>query len=154
MSWSRLRSVLALPPLLAACTTQPSVLPEGWSDAEPAPAVQQSTCEGDPYGADALQQQFSARLDAVGHVFVTWERAHFRCAQEVAAWWRADGTGHVDVLVQPADLTPESVARCDCLYTLEIELGRPAPLASSVGLWTRGDVDSGRGLENLTTIAF
>ena len=43
--------------------------------------------------------------------------AHFRCSQPVEAFVRR-GKSSVDVLVQPVDMNPDSIAECDCQYNI------------------------------------
>jgi hypothetical protein len=45
--------------------------------------------------------------------------AHFRCQQSVEGFYK-DKDGKLDVLVQPVDMHPSSVTRCDCLYDINV----------------------------------
>lgn len=124
---ARLAALAALP--LAACGPD---LPEGWEDAEPIDDFVQRACEGDPYAGTPATVTAQA---ADGAVDVVYDKAHFRCAQDVEGFYRADGAA-VSVLVQPVDMDPEMVAKCDCLYT--IEMGIPVA-AETVTVFRRWD---------------
>jgi hypothetical protein len=64
-----------------------------------------------------------------------WSNAHFRCAQDVGGFYRMDGET-VEVLIQPVDMNPSEVARCDCLYDVSFEVPERA---TSWALWRRWD---------------
>jgi hypothetical protein len=68
--------------------------------------------------------------------------AQFRCAQALEAFVQREGD-RVSVLVQPVDMHPRSVAKCDCLYPLTFTL-EGAVDATSLSVSTRGDAQSGR----------
>lgn len=95
--------------LLFACAD----LPEGWEDARRIEGFEQKACEGDPYD-DSITDQVTA-TPAGGGVGFVWENAHYRCAQDVEGFYRFDGP-LLQVLVQPVDMHPTTVAGCDCLY--------------------------------------
>jgi hypothetical protein len=89
-------------------------LPKGWDDARSVHGFIQFACSGSAY--EDNEEQVEAR-GAEGQVLVEITDAHFRCAQDVEAFYKVDG-GDLDVLVQPVDMDPDGVAGCDCLYEL------------------------------------
>ncbi len=111
-------------------------LPAGWEDAEPVASLSQGECAGSPYDTGVVvevEADFGAdplEVDA--------SNVHFRCEQDVEAFWKQDGAT-VEVLVQPIDMNPSVVARCDCLYDLEIVVGSPEGEVSEVVVWRRWD---------------
>lgn len=114
--------------LLIACTT----LPEGWEDAEPIVDLTQSACDGDAY------EEYTTSVTGTyveGGVDVVVDPVGFRCDQAVEGFYKTDGeTAHV--LLQPEDMHPRSVAKCDCLY--RFDLGLPVGV-SRVVAWRRWD---------------
>ena len=111
-------------------------LPEGWEDAEPVSALEQRACEGSPYDTGVVAD-VEADL-AADPLEVEATNVQFRCAQDVEGFWKQSGDT-VEVLVQPIDLHPRSVAACDCLYDLSIVVGSPERPPSAVVLWRRWD---------------
>lgn len=97
--------------LLAACAD----LPEGWEDAERIADFSQSPCSGDPY--EGPEATVTTSVDDGATAFV-YDAAQFRCSQDVEGFARIDGDV-LGVLVQPVDMNPSSIAKCDCLYRLE-----------------------------------
>lgn len=89
-------------------------LPEGWEDAKSVQGFIQFACSGNPY--EGSEEQVEAR-GAERQVLIEIKDAHFRCAQDVEAFYKVDD-GELDVLVQPVDMSPDGVAGCDCLYEL------------------------------------
>jgi hypothetical protein len=129
MAWTVTRAWILLPLLALGCgsrTTTDSTsggpdLPTGWEDAEKIVEFLQGACEDDPYG-DSGSDDFDEWVSftgARGQVWVLYNDAHFRCAQEVEGFYRR-GDGTLDVLVQPVDMDPDAVAGCDCAYFLTI----------------------------------
>lgn len=113
--------------VLLACAD----LPEGWAGASPLPLTQ-SACDGDPYAGDP-NERVEAGEDGAS---VRYLEAHFRCEQDVEAFG-LEQDGVLGVLVQPVDMNPRVVARCDCLYNLDI--GLQGSTAGEVELWRRWD---------------
>lgn len=109
-------AVVTLPLFLAvACGEPEPELPEGWEEAEPVVEFSQSPCGGDPV-AEPQDQSINVTTGG-GTADVVWENARFRCDQAVEGFLRRTA-GALDLLVQPTDLNPDEVARCDCYYTL------------------------------------
>lgn len=116
--------------MLAACAPD---LPEGWVDAQKIEDLTQSECGGDPYGDYEERVEASSQGTSLA---VDYLEAHFRCSQDVEGWYR-EGDAAVDVLVQPVDMNPGSVAKCDCLY--EITMTVPVAPPVLLTLYRRWD---------------
>ena len=108
---------------LAACHWGAD-LPAGWEDAESVDDFSQNRCKDDAYDTGA-PEAMSATVGDPG-IRVTGDPVHFRCDQEVEGFYKAD-TETVDVLVQPADMNPRSVAKCDCSYRVEAGIPEDPP---------------------------
>lgn len=117
--------------LSAACVN----LPEGWEGASPLSDLTQSDCAGDPY-TETPQERVELGDDGTS---VNYLEAHFRCSQAVEAFG-LESEGTLRVLVQPIDMHPRGVARCDCLYNIEIGLDTDA---TELSLWRRWDEYAG-----------
>lgn len=89
-------------------------LPEGWEDALVVEDFTQGQCQGDPYGD--YDETVTAEVQGADLAF-DWRQAPFRCEQDVEGFYRTEGD-RLQVLVQPRDMHPTSVAKCDCLYDL------------------------------------
>jgi len=110
-----------LPLLLALAGCRPD-LPAGWEDARPVDELIQTDC-GDSGGSSAYDTGIDPYIEAEGgedELFVEYHDAHFRCGQDVVAFVRT--SGGVDLLVQPEDMDPRSVAACDCLYDIYLQV--------------------------------
>ncbi len=107
-------------------------LPAGWAGAAPL-TVQQSTCNGDIMSAKPSLDV----TDTGGTISVTYGDAEFRCNQQVCAYVM-DAGATTRVLVEPCDLHPTSVTRCDCLYDVTFTLPTRAS-RTAVELYRRGD---------------
>jgi hypothetical protein len=116
---------------LAACSgkTAPAPdLPAGWGDARSVAQFSQAACGGsaDDPAAPAESVEITAQTRGVS---VAYHDAHFRCEQDVEAFVRSS-SGTLDFLVQPVDMNPSTVVRCDCLY--EIAFAEPAETGSVI----------------------
>ena len=98
--------------VLGACSS--SDLPEGWGNAARAKNFVQKVCPTS--GADFSDERASF-TGGTGSIGVDYQDAHFRCEQNVEGFFKAV-TGTVDILVQPIDMHPGSVAGCDCGYNI------------------------------------
>jgi hypothetical protein len=124
---------LALLVLLGACEPD---LPDGWEDAVAVDDFTQDDCDdtgGDP---PDLETTVTASEDEPG-LRVVGNNVQFRCAQDVEGFYQRSGEA-VDVLVQPVDMNPESVLKCDCYY--RIEAGIPEEPPATVSLYRRWDL--------------
>ncbi|MBM4361137.1 MAG: hypothetical protein FJ104_00535 [Deltaproteobacteria bacterium] len=110
-------------------------LPAGWAGASRITDFRQSTC-----GGSALEPH-DERIDVTvgrGALLVVYSDAHFRCEQEVEGFVRGSA-GSLDLLVQPVDMHPASVAACDCLYEITLALESLPPGDHAVTLYRRWD---------------
>jgi len=115
---------------LLACTHQTgagSIVPEVQN-------FKQSECTGDAVNPD---ERMTVEAGAHG-LHIEYHDAHFRCDQAVTAHVRVDGAG-VSVLVQPVNLHPLTVSKCDCLYEIEFDIARLAAGSWDVTLDRRWD---------------
>ncbi|HEX7672227.1 MAG TPA: hypothetical protein VF395_21675 [Polyangiaceae bacterium] len=108
---------------LAACssteTPAPAAdLPSAFTGAIRLTDFQQAECDGSPYGdaGAALRERIEGAVEGRS-ILASYVGAHFRCAQDVEGFVRTSGSA-LDVLVQPVDMNPAAIARCDCLYRI------------------------------------
>ncbi|MFT7521138.1 MAG: hypothetical protein ACI9MC_003289 [Kiritimatiellia bacterium] len=125
--------------LFPACGDDGPDLPEGWEEATAIFDFTQSACAGDPLTDDVVQNVEGQALS--GSVRFTWSHITFRCDQAVQGYVRR-GEGVADVLVQPLDLEPDDIARCNCLYNLDMAFNTPSG-PTDIGFWRRPDVLDG-----------
>lgn len=111
-------------------------LPAGWQDAVPVDSLEQAACEGSPYDTGVVPEVTADLGSDPLHVDAT--AVQFRCGQDVEGFWKENGAS-VEVLVQPVDMNPTSVAACDCLYDLAIDVGTPEGTPEEIVLWRRWD---------------
>jgi hypothetical protein len=86
----------------------------------------------------ALVVLTAAHAAGEGRLRVEYLDAHFRCDQRVTAFAKVTGS-NVDVLVQPVDMSPSAVAKCDCLYNIAFEVPRLAAGTYEVTIHRRWD---------------
>ena len=120
--------------LSLACACQPD-LPEGWENAVAVDDFVQDDCDDTGGTPPDLEASVTASEEEPG-IRVVGEDVRFRCAQDVEGFYRNDGET-VDVLVQPTNMEPKSVAKCDCYY--RIEAGIPEDAPATVSFYRRGD---------------
>jgi hypothetical protein len=111
-------------------------LPAGWEDAEAIEGLTQSECKASAYD-DTVKEELVATPER-GAVRLEYRAAHFRCDQEVEGFVRI-ASGRVDVLVQPAEMDPGSVAGCDCRYDIGMAIEGLSKGAFAVELYRRWD---------------
>lgn len=110
-------------------------LPAGWAGAQRIGDFRQTAC-----GGSALEPH-DERIEVTagrGALLVDYSDAHFRCEQQVEGFVRGSA-GSLDLLVQPVDMHPASVARCDCLYEITLALEGLPPGDHAVTLYRRWD---------------
>jgi hypothetical protein len=113
-------------------------LPQGWETADRVASFEQSVCGESPSEGPSESLEI---VTSPGAVEVGYHHAHFRCSQAVEAFARSS-IGIMDILVQPVDMDPLAVARCDCLY--EITMSIAAPVGQyELTLYRRWDHKSG-----------
>lgn len=106
---------------LAACTDATygvPDLPDGWTDAKHIERFQQAQCSGASPGGPPETIEAAAND---GSIDITYAHAEFRCQQDVEGFLRQTGEA-IDILVQPINLNPPFVARCDCQYDIAITI--------------------------------
>jgi hypothetical protein len=120
-------------------------LPSGWEEAELVAELKQSPCGdggstptgiGTGTGTGTVADQVSVQFEDPVHV--EYLGAIFRCAQEVEAYALADGD-RLDLLVQPVDMHPSEVARCDCAYDVTMDVAEYEGVPTEVRVFQRGD---------------
>lgn len=74
----------------------------------------------------------------VANLAVQYEKAHFRCEQDVEGFFRVEGEV-LDVLVQPTVMHPVSVAGCDCAYGITFSVEPLAAGTFQATLYRRWD---------------
>jgi hypothetical protein len=111
-------------------------LPAGWEDAEAIDGLTQSECKASAY--DETVKEALVATPERDAVRLQYHAAHFRCAQEVEGFVRIAGS-RVDVLVQPEDMDPDSVAACDCLYDVGMQIKGLSKGVVAVELYRRWD---------------
>ena len=137
--------VLPMLLLLTACGGEDGPdLPVGWEEAELLVDFGQSACAGDPTEG-ARDVEINGAINS-GAIRITWTNAVFRCEQDVEAYIRREGTT-IDLLVQPVEILPEEVARCDCYYDLDAGFNVADDL-SAITFYTRRDEVGGPSSPN------
>jgi len=89
-------------------------LPAGWDGAVRATNFVQHDCAGSALAEHNERASFRPRDASLD---ILYEDAHFRCEQDVEGFYKNSGDT-LDMLVQPVDMHPSSVTRCDCLYMI------------------------------------
>jgi hypothetical protein len=125
---------------LGACSSNDSSsdlgdLPDGWGGAARVKSFVQEKCPGSEMG---LSDESAAFAGGAGNIGVVYHRAHFRCEQKVEAFFKVAGDA-VDILVQPLDMDPVSVAMCDCADKITFLLDPVSSGAHMTILYRRWD---------------
>jgi len=98
--------------VLGACSSND--LPKGWETAARAKNFVQEVCPNSDMDFSNERASFAG---GTGSIDVDYQDAHFRCVQDVEGFFKTAGDT-VDILVQPIDMHPSSVAACDCGYNI------------------------------------
>ena len=106
---------------LVLFATACSQLPSEWASANVVENFTQSACAPLPELEARGGERLAVQPAGTGRLRVEYRNAHFRCEQKVTAYAKVNGSA-VDVLVQPADMNPSSVAKCNCLYDIAFEV--------------------------------
>ena len=110
-------------------------LPGIWKEATVIDNFKQETCNENMDEVTATAPKaFTKIVD--GNLRITYPNAHFRCDQDVQAFVKKRDDGYA-ILVQPKELNPVMVAKCDCGYTLTATL--PNVTVNAIRLFHRGD---------------
>jgi hypothetical protein len=125
--------LLVLLALGAGTCGEDADLPAAWAGARDV-VVDQSACGGD--GAVSNQGKLVLTRD-MAQLRGAYEGAPFRCNQRVCAY-RVDQGGTTRVLVQPCEMNPAMVTKCDCLYSVTFTL-EEVPAGHMVELHRRWD---------------
>lgn len=102
--------------LLVACGGQESNLPEGWEEASLIVDFAQTVCLDEVDSDEEIVEEIRVNAQS-GAAVISWKNVVFRCEQPLEAYLRRGN--QLDVLVQPVDLFPEDIVRCDCRYDLD-----------------------------------
>ena len=106
-----------------------------WADATLIENFTQASCNEDMEDVMASAPKASTRV-VDDSVVLTYPNAHFRCDQPVQGFVKQTDSGYF-VLIQPVEMNPVMVAKCDCGYTLEATL--PTANSNDVRVFHRGD---------------
>lgn len=113
-----------------------SDLPAGFS-CERALSVGQSECSANAPGVTLTPNVHWSTDGKALHI----EDARYRCNQSVCAYLDAS-SAEAKVLLQPCEMSPSTVARCDCRYSFDLPVALPAT-TTSVSLQLRSDAYGG-----------
>lgn len=96
-------------------------LPAGWERATKIVDFTQRDCD-----QTNQEGEESIAVDGVAAgIELAYRHAHFRCSQDVEGFVRR-GEGQLDILIQPVDMNPRSVAKCDCRYEISANVSAAA----------------------------
>ena len=96
-------------------------------------SVEQSQCLGNATGVNLTPNVHWSTDGKALHV----EDARFRCNQSVCAYLDASSV-EAKVLLQPCEMSPSTVARCDCSYSFDVPVSLPKT-TSHVSVELRSD---------------
>ena len=117
-------------------------LPENWEKSVPIDDFQQSSCEGDPYEDNEEdegdeEENLSMRIEN-GILNIDYNDVVFRCEQGVEGFQMSEDN-NISVLLQPKEMNPSMVAKCDCLYNFSLSFPVENLESYTVDLYTRTD---------------
>jgi hypothetical protein len=115
----------------AACSSPD--LPRGWDNAEHVDHFTQSECQSSAQTAEVVEMR-----GGDGVLEIDYLQARFRCAQDVEGFVKTSGS-EIDLLVQPVDMDPSSVAKCDCSYDITMKLDALPSGEHRVSVYRRSD---------------
>jgi hypothetical protein len=113
-----------------------SDLPAGFS-CERSLTVEQSECLGNATGVSLMPH---VHWSTDGHALHVSD-ARYRCNQSVCAYLDASSV-EPKVLLQPCEMSPNTVARCECSYSFDVPVELP-PTTSQVSVELRSDAYGG-----------
>ncbi|MEI9937471.1 MAG: hypothetical protein WDO69_09635 [Pseudomonadota bacterium] len=106
-------------------------------DCERSLSVEQSQCSGNTTGVSVTPNAHWSTDGKALHI----EDARFRCNQSVCAYLDAS-SDEAKVLLQPCEMSPDTVARCDCGYSFDVPVAL-SQTTSSVSVELRSDAYGG-----------
>ena len=112
----RMRGMFGLGVLVTTITACGAQLPKGWENAERVTLTQREMGTPLPDAQESLEVTPGSKA-----VDVRLLNARFRCEQAVEGYVRRS-TGRIELLVQPEDMNPSSVPKCDALYDVRVSL--------------------------------
>ena len=92
-------------------------LPSTWTDAVLIEDMKQTSCNEDITQILESVPKASTNFQN-NNIVINYPNAHFRCDQNVQAFVKQTTNGYA-VLIQPTEMNPMWVAKCDCGYNLE-----------------------------------
>ena len=127
--------------LFFACSNKPPEiktddnLPGTWADATLIADVKQASCNEDMTQIiESIPKASTQFLN--DNLVITYPNAHFRCDQNVQAFLKQINNTYA-VLIQPTEMNPVLVAKCDCGYNIEVTI--PNAKLKDLRLFHRGD---------------
>ena len=131
--------------LLISCSNQVPEIeqdyssPEAWDGAELVQNLQQKNCNEDMFEVRKNRPNAIAKVSN-GNLIISYPLAHFRCDQPVQAF-KKETDNEIAILIQPVEMNPLFVAKCDCGYDLVAKI--PSTNVHNVVLFHRSDGSSG-----------
>ncbi len=123
-------------------------LPGIWAEATLIEHFTQAICNEDM--EEVMENAPKASTKVVNDtILLTYPNAHFRCDQAVQGYVKRTDNGY-SVLIQPTEMNPFMVAKCDCGYTLEAKLPNIKP--NDVRVFHRGDNHGGEAIIREITV--
>jgi len=93
--------------------------------------------------ADPSRDQVTLKVDGA-YLIINYQHARFRCSQKVTFIAKQSGN-IITIYVQPVDMNPSSVTRCDCEYTIKGKVGPFNPGTNTVNVIRKWDNYAGTG---------
>ena len=115
-------------------------LPETWDGAVLVKDFQQKTCNEDMIAVTDTPPKAIAKVSN-GNLIISYPLAHFRCAHPVEALAK-ETDNEIAILIQPVEMNPLFVAKCDCGYNLVATIPNINP--QKVVLFHRSDSYAGK----------
>jgi len=115
-------------------------LPDTWDGAVLVKDFQQKACNEDMIAVTENPPKAIAKVSN-GNLIISYPLAHFRCDQPVEALAK-ETDNEVAILIQPVEMNPVFVAKCDCGYNLVATIPNVNP--QKVVLFHRSDSYAGK----------
>ena len=110
-------------------------VPGTWVDTTRIGEVTQTSCNEDMTQIIETVPKASTKV-LNDSLIITYPNAHFRCDQSVQAFVKHTKNGYA-VMIQPTEMNPVFVAKCDCGYNIEATI--PNAKSKELRLFHRGD---------------